>query len=415
MAAVSQSRLNAFMTIDGEEALRRAEKIDERIARGEYAGPLAGVPIGLKDLVNQAGHTTTCGSAFYREEATVSAPCVQRLESAGAIVIGRTGLHEFAFGFSSENPHFGAVRNPWDTATSPGGSSGGSAAAVAAGITPIALGTDTGGSVRVPAALCGTFGLKVTHGRISLDGVFPLVSSIDTVGPLANSIENIDLSYRAMSGDNTPEPEVGPVRFGIPQPWFGGAYFSEDVLAAFEEAVDDLRGLGHEVDQITLPDVELPGEMWNAIAGEAIEVHRVFRSEGRPYGADVAQRLDDAEVVTGEEVVSAIRWQQMIRNRFASALTKVDYLLTPTSPAMRKEIGNDLIDGHHYRKVISYFTAIVNHSLHPAMAMPLAGSGAPPVSIQLIGPAGGEAALIGLGRSLERSELVGFTPAVGVA
>ncbi len=126
---------------------------------------------------------------------------MSRLEAAGAVVIGRTGLHEFAFGFSSENPHFGPVRNPWDPDTSPGGSSGGSAAAVAAGITPVAIGTDTGGSVRVPAALCGCFGLKVTHGRIPLDGVFPLATTVDTVGPLADSIDALDSSYRAMSGD----------------------------------------------------------------------------------------------------------------------------------------------------------------------------------------------------------------------
>ena len=129
MANASQPEINAFTLIDDERALERAAGIDAVIQGGEYAGPLAGVPIALKDLINQGGHTTTCGSAFYREEASTSATCVQRLADAGAVIIGRTGLHEFAFGFSSENPHFGPVRNPWDTATSPGGSSGGSAAA----------------------------------------------------------------------------------------------------------------------------------------------------------------------------------------------------------------------------------------------------------------------------------------------
>ena len=185
----SRQDLNTFTSIDPEAALTRA--LRSRASSGTI-GALAGVPVGIKDLIDHEGRVTTAGSAFYRHEADRSSPVVSRLEAAGAVVIGRTGLHEFAFGFSSENPHFGPVRNPWDPDTSPGGSSGGSAAAVAAGITPVAIGTDTGGSVRVPAALCGCFGLKVTHGRIPLDGVFPLATTVDTVGPLADSIGALD-------------------------------------------------------------------------------------------------------------------------------------------------------------------------------------------------------------------------------
>src|SRR5690606_2093346 len=148
-------------------------------------------------------------------------------------VIGRTGLHEWAFGFSSENPHWGPVRNPWDPDLSCGGSSGGSAAAVAAGIVPIAVGTDTGGSVRVPAGLCGVFGLKVTQGRIPTDGVFPLVPSIDTVGPLADSVDNLALAYRVMSGETVTEGTGGMLRLGVPEPWFDEAPMSQEVADAF--------------------------------------------------------------------------------------------------------------------------------------------------------------------------------------
>ncbi|MGH8945669.1 MAG: amidase family protein, partial [Acidimicrobiia bacterium] len=157
-ARASQGELNAFTSFD-EEAVDRATRLDQEGA----SGPL-GVPVGVKDLIDHEGRVTTCGSVFYRHVASDTAPSIERMEQAGSVVIGRTGLHEWAFGFSSENPHWGPVRNPWDPQTSPGGSSGGSAVSIAAGITPIALGTDTGGSVRVPAALCGTFGLKVTHG-----------------------------------------------------------------------------------------------------------------------------------------------------------------------------------------------------------------------------------------------------------
>ena len=204
-----QPELNAYTEI-ADGALEKADAIDEEIRLGHDPGPLGGVPIAIKDLIDQNGVTTTCGSGFYRHRAERSATVVRRLEDAGAIIIGRTGLHEFAFGFSSENDWFGPVRNPWDTDTSPGGSSGGSAVAVAAGLTAGAIGTDTGGSVRVPAALCGVTGLKVTHGRVPLTGVFPLASSLDTVGPLGRTAEDVEALYEVMAGH---DPGRSLVRF----------------------------------------------------------------------------------------------------------------------------------------------------------------------------------------------------------
>jgi aspartyl-tRNA(Asn)/glutamyl-tRNA(Gln) amidotransferase subunit A len=189
LEAIGRSgELNAFTQVDAEGALAAAAGLDQRRAAGTLPGLLAGVPVALKDIIDQAGRPTTCGSSFYWRQAETSATVAQRLEAAGAVIVGRTGLHEFAFGFSSENPWWGPVRNPWDPTTSPGGSSGGSAAAVAAGLAPVGIGTDTGGSVRVPAALCGLVGLKVTHGRVPLTGVFPLAPSLDTVGPLATTV-----------------------------------------------------------------------------------------------------------------------------------------------------------------------------------------------------------------------------------
>ena len=206
VARVRNPDLNAFTEIDRDGALRQASLIDE----GTRTGPLAGVPIALKDLIDHTGHVTTAGSAFYRHQPAASATVVDRLEAAGAIIMGRTGLHEFAFGFSSENPWFGPVRNPWNTDLSPGGSSGGSAVAVAAGMSPAAIGTDTGGSVRVPAALCGIVGLKVTHGRIPLTGIFPLAGSLDTVGPLALTTGDARLLYEAMKGFDRSDPWSAP-------------------------------------------------------------------------------------------------------------------------------------------------------------------------------------------------------------
>lgn len=409
-AHTTQDALNAFTSIDDDRALASAERVDDQINRGQYAGPLAGTPLSLKDLIDHEGRVTTCGSAFYRHQATKSAACVAALEAAGGVIIGRTGLHEWAFGFSSENPHFGAIHNPWDLATSPGGSSGGSAAAVAAGITPIAIGTDTGGSVRVPAALCGAFGLKVTYGRIPLAGVFPLVTSIDTVGPLADSMENLALAYQAMS-DDMGEADIVPMRIGIPQPWYDDSPTSHEISNAFHTAVSALTDMGHEVHPIAMPDVVPTRQIVHAIAGEVTTVHRDFRSDGERYGEDVAKRLDEAASVTMEDQADGKAWQQMIRNRFSDAFATVDLLVTPTVAVRKKVIGEDLIGAQHYRSVISYFSALVNHSLHPALAVPLAGTGSPPASLQVIGPLGAEALLIEFGASLESGGLVEFRQA----
>jgi aspartyl-tRNA(Asn)/glutamyl-tRNA(Gln) amidotransferase subunit A len=410
-AHATQGTLNAFTFIDDDRALARAAEIDAMLDRGQDPGPLGGMPIGLKDLIDHEGRTTTAGSAFYRHQARRSAPAVDRLEAAGAVIIGRTGLHEFAFGFSSENPHFGPVRNPWDSTTSPGGSSGGSAAAVAAGIVPIGIGTDTGGSVRVPAALCGCLGLKVGYGRISLDGVFPLAISVDTVGPLADTVDHLDRAYRALSGDAGVEPAPTELRVGIPQPWLDRAPMAEEVAAGFATALAALTELGHTVVPVEMPDVFPAPESSHAIAGDINEVHRRFREEGRPYGEEVAKRLDDSAATSPEEIEAGRKWQSMIRRRFAEAFQSVDLLVTPTTPAMRKEIGEDLIGGRHYRLVLSWFTSVVNQSLYPAIALPLAGTGAPPISLQAIGSLGSETGLIGFGRSIERAGVIGFTPA----
>ena len=405
----TQDTINAFISLDDERALERATRIDRMIAAREVVGPLAGVPIGLKDLIDHEGRVTTCGSSFYAEVAKTTAPCVQRLEDAGAIIIGRTNLHEFAFGFDSENEHWGPVRNPWNSNHSAGGSSGGSAAAVAAGVTPIAIGTDTGGSVRVPAALCGVFGLKVTYGSIPLDGVFPLVPDIDTVGPLANSMDGLATAYRVMSGDDRPEPERRSLRLGVPEPWYEGAPLQDDVRGVFEGTVAALRNLGHEVHPIQMPDT-FPSHQIIAAISAVAAIHREFRLRGEHYGAAVEARIITEEQVTPEEEAEGREWQRMIRQRFSDALSTVDFLITPTCAAGHKVIGEEMIGDKSNRTVLSYFTSIVNHALHPAIALPVANSGAPPTSLQVIGGLGSEAELIGIGRWLTDEGVAGFTP-----
>jgi aspartyl-tRNA(Asn)/glutamyl-tRNA(Gln) amidotransferase subunit A len=282
---------------------------------------------------------------------------------------------------------------------------------VAAGITPVAIGTDTGGSIRVPAALCGCFGLKVTHGRVPIDGVFPLAASIDTVGPLADSIESLESSYRVMSGDDSGAVVPDRIRIGLPEPWLGESPMDSQVATTFEETVRSLEGMGHDVSVVRMEGVLPAHELIDSIAGEVSDVHRDFRSQGLPYGDDVARRVDDCLATAPDRIEAGKEWQKMIRRRFAGAFETVDLLLTPTTPVMKKVIGEDPIGDRHYRAVLSWFTAMVNHALHPAIALPLAGTGAPPVSLQAIGPLGSETVLIDWGKSLVEAGLAGFEPA----
>jgi aspartyl-tRNA(Asn)/glutamyl-tRNA(Gln) amidotransferase subunit A len=423
-----QEVLNVYTAISdrGEE---RAEEIDRRVKAGDDPGPLAGVPIALKDLIDEQGSLTTCGSDFYRHRPEKSATVVRRLERAGAIIIGRTGLHEFAFGFSSENHWFGPVRNPWDPATSPGGSSGGSAAATAAGLAAASIGTDTGGSIRVPAALCGLFGLKVTHGRVPLTGVFPLAASLDTVGPLARSSEDLSLVYQVIAGHDPADPWSTPrpvaslepqvnlqdLRIGVPQPWVADAPMSESVKETFSAALDRLEELGARVREIREPLLFPTRELGDLVNGEVASVHREWLADpSREYGPEVAERLSRTLRVSLDDYVAAQRWRTGLRHAAARIFEDIDFLVTPATGSTRKAIGEPAITvgdrPRSYRLVLSWFSSLVNHMGTPAVAMPLLHTSPPGPSLQVIGPWWSEVQLLSLGRHLEERGLVGFRP-----
>lgn len=418
-AKAQQDRLNVCTYIDEERALERAEELDSIVESGRSPGPLAGVPIALKDLIDHAGRITTCGSGFYREEPEKTAEVVRRLEDAGAVIVSRTVLHEFAYGFSSENDWTGPVRNPLDPKLSCGGSSGGSAAAVAAEQVPIGIGTDTGGSVRVPAAMCGIFGLKVTHGRIPTSGVFPLAPSIDTVGPLARTVGDLTLAYAAMAGYHRDDPWSSPVpfvspsstrpdlrgiRIGIPVPWVDSPV-SEDVAVAFADAIAAIRDLGAEVEEFREEAVGSHHEIVTLSGAEIAAIHRPWVEAGKPYGAEVADRLDAALTVTVDDYMRATEWRALARQRTMAAFGTFDFLATPTVGTTRKVIGEDTVETTEgplpYRPVLSCFTALVNHLGCAAIAGPLPG-GSPPPSLQLIGAPWSEHRLLELARLLER-------------
>jgi len=430
-AAEHAAGLNFFTDLVPERVLQQADAVDRALARGEPAGPLAGVPVVLKDLIDQAGRPTTAGSGFYRPVPDVSAPVTDRLESAGAVILGRTGLHEFAFGFSSENPWWGPVRNPWDPSTSAGGSSGGSAAAVAAGVAPLGIGTDTGGSVRVPAALCGLVGLKVSHGRVPLRGVFPLAASLDTVGPLAATVDDAALAYDATAGFDPDDPWSSPrpvdrpagpaalrgLRVLVPLPWTDRP-LDTAVSTGFGWALERLEDQGAEVDRVELSWLLPDRNMTIALGAEVAAIHRRWFAEdpGR-YGADVARRLDRVMAVTADDLVAALRWRAGVRHRFAELFGRIDVVATPTTAVMRKAIGVEDVEteagAEPYRRALSWFTAPVNHLGVPALALPLAAEGTPPPSLQLIGPMWSESRLLEIAKGMEASGIVAPAAPIG--
>ena len=428
-AEESQGSLNAFTLIDSEGAMTRARAIDMLVDQGKDPGPLAGVPVALKDLINQAGLPNTRGGSFPVEISQNSATVVRRLGAAGAVIIGRTNLHEFAFGFTSENHWFGPVRNPWNLETSAGGSSGGSAAAVSAGVVPLAIGTDTGGSVRVPAAMCGIFGLKVTHGRVPLSGVYPLVASFDTVGPLARSVDDLIAAYLAIAGDDASDPwsrpipvqpvpgtiEPSAVRIGVVKQWFETVH-SSDIALATDAFVDSCADLGYAVAVIDEDALRPIPEVTTASRAEVLDVHGDrFHDHPERYGPDIRTRLEESHGVTPSDIVAAARWisrakatvERLQSDRFTA-------LVAPTVGVRSKTIGVDDVDIDgtpvFHRIPLADFTAPINAIGIPSLSMPITGTGTPPASIQLIGPAWSEATLLAIGRHLEAAGTVGFSP-----
>jgi aspartyl-tRNA(Asn)/glutamyl-tRNA(Gln) amidotransferase subunit A len=378
------------------------------------------VPVAVKDLIDHAGRPNTAGSSFPAVVPSTSAPAIDRLEAAGAVVIGRTGLHEYAFGFSSENHWFGPVRNPWDPMLSPGGSSGGSAAAIAVGAAVAALGTDTGGSVRVPAALCGVVGLKVTHGRVPLTGVFPLAPSLVTVGPMARSTTDTAVIYQAIAGYDKSDPWSAPraviapgdpipmsqLTFGVPHPWVDYPQ-TEVIAAAFAGVIGDLRNAGATVVDLELPELVPSPKIEHSVYPEVASIHQErWHAHASTYGPDVSHRLADVFDIDPMLYISAQQWRARIRHTTQAALNECDFLMTPAVAANVKPIGDEMIDVAgktvSYRPQLSRYSALVNHTGLPAIALPLDQDGIPPPSIQIIGSPWEEHRLLEVGMTLER-------------
>jgi aspartyl-tRNA(Asn)/glutamyl-tRNA(Gln) amidotransferase subunit A len=403
--------LNSYIRVMPDQARSAAREAELEIGRGAWRGPLHGVPVGIKDLFDIAGVPTTMGSKILRENvASTDATVVERLKAAGAIILGKHNLHEFAFGITSENPHYGAVHNPWDLDRVPGGSSGGTAAAVAAGLCAAGLGSDTGASIRAPASFCNVVGLKPTYGRVSRAGALPLAWSLDHVGPLARSVADCTLVLQAIAGadprDSASSAEAvpdfaadlqrgaGALRVGIPREYFF-EIVEPDVKRLFEAAAAVLERLGAHVQEVSLPHVVYAQVAGNVImSSEAAAWHSSWlRDRPHDYGSDVLLRIRGGQLVHATEYLHSQQMRALIQQDFAHAFERVQVVLSPTVPLVAPPIGRTQEPGGPLnlvpRVIANRTTVPCNLTGMPAISVPcgLSQPDGLPVGLQIMGPA----------------------------
>jgi len=422
-------RLNVYLTVCEEEALEQAVRAESALHgkhRGKSSrdlGPLHGIPISLKDNIYTAGIRTTAGSAILHDFVPLhDAAVVTALKKAGAVILGKTNMHEFAYGVTSNNPHYGPVRNPWDVTRIAGGSSGGSAAALAAGLCYGSIGTDTGGSIRIPASLCGVVGLKPGLGRVSTEEVIPLSPTLDFVGPLARSAGDAALllepvfargaSERSLLPRKFPSPRARRAKLGIPKEFFFDVV-SPEVQRAFDRSISILKKSGASIKELSLPLLPETEEAGNHIAwAEATLYHQQagwFPDRDADYGEDVRARLEMGMKVSA---VSYLRALQM-REKFIAALHQaledadVDALVVPTTPIAAPPIGEEstLINGtlHPTRALLLRLNRPANLAGIPAISVPcsLTKDGLP-IGLQFIAAVKDEPLLLELARHFEQ-------------
>jgi aspartyl-tRNA(Asn)/glutamyl-tRNA(Gln) amidotransferase subunit A len=402
-------RLNAFITVMGGPARARAAALDAELASGYDRGPLHGIPVAVKDLFFTRGVRTTAGSLLFKDFIPGhDADVVARLEEAGAVIVGKTGLHECAYGITSNNPHYGAVRNPHDPERIPGGSSGGSGAAVAAGIVPMAMGTDTGGSIRIPASFCGCAGLKPTYGRVSRRGVFPLGFTLDHMGPLARTVADCALTMNAIAGMSLPPyaRDIRGLRIGRPENF----YFERTdprVIAAIDAALKRAESLGAIVLPIRVPDVDelnaVARVLLLAEASAALEPHWAKRDQ---FGADVLALIDQGRLIPATDYVQAQRLRKTFLAAFDRLWAQVECWVTPSTPAAAPKIGQMTIDIGGVEEDVRLATTRTMRGInvlgYPALSIPCGRDALGlPLGMQIVGPAWREDVVLRAGTAME--------------
>jgi len=411
----SQPELNAFITVTEDLALEQAARADEELARGIDRGPLHGIPYSLKDVFETRGIRTTCGSKIFADHVpSRDAAVYEKLREAGAVLMGKNNMHELAYGITSANPHFGAVRNPRDAARIPGGSSGGSGAAVAAGLVFFSVGSDTGGSIRIPAAYCGCVGMKPTSGRVSRFGVMPLDFSLDHMGPLARTVRDTALVLNAIEGfdrrDDTssrrpaaeylPDGDAGLAgrgltgrRVGVPRNFFRERLATQ-VAAAYEDALRLAEKQGARLVEVTLPDpgeVNLVGRV--ILLSEASALIESIPMHRGDLGADVQALVDQGRMVPATDYINAQRLRRLYQQRWARVWDEMDLLFTPAVPIEAPLSGEATVGGEDVRLASTRLARPFNVMGWPALSFPLPVIGLP-VGLQVVGRPFGEAEIL---------------------
>ncbi len=414
LAAIAEKNptLNAFIAVLGEEAREQARQADREITAGRYRGPLHGAPISLKDLLDMRGTPTTAGSRVRNGHiADLDAAAVSHLRDAGVVILGKCNLHEFAFGTTNEDSAFGPARHPLDVNRSPGGSSGGSAVSVATDMSFASIGTDTGGSIRIPAAACGLVGLKPGYGEVSTAGVVPLSQTLDHVGPICRSVEDAAILYDALKGRRTSplqRREVRGVRLGVPREYFL-ALLDPQVASSFEDACDRLRNAGVLIEDVAIPHAnDIAPVYLHIVLAEAAAYHaKTLASRPDDYTPNVRLRLEMGRYIMAEDYVRALRGREVLRREVCGALAWRDALFLPALaiPAPRLGAATVKVGGSDepVRNITLRLTQLFNLSGHPAITAPCGHTAdGMPIGAQLVGPHGETRHLLQLAHSLER-------------
>ena len=421
-----QPKLNAFMSVEAESALKAADEADAALAKGQNRGPLHGVPLAHKDMYYDAGHVVTCGSLIRRDfVASSTSTALQRLKDAGSIRLGSLGMAEFAYGPTGHNYHYGAVHNPWKSGHVTGGSSSGSGSAVGARLTFAALGSDTGGSVRMPAHFCGVTGLKTTYGRVSRAGAMPLSQSLDTVGPLARTVEDCALLLGLMAGADPEDPtastlpvpdylaassaSIKGLRIGVPTSYYVDE-LDADVAKVLDDTIAVLKREGADIVKVELPDQrQLSAASQLVLAVEAAAFHKRWLIE-RPqdYGPQVLMRLQNGLAIPGVLYLEALRWRGPALAAHIAATSEVDAVIAPAAPLAAPTIAESDVgnapDAEAVIQRLTRFTRPVNYLGLPSLSIP-SGFNAKglPIGMQLVGRSFDEATLITIGAAFQRA------------